>query len=79
MPPQERLHEGVGFLRRREGAGNSGMTTGGRMLRSGATPPCGGAGEDSCAFWVGGNPLRGAVAEEFGFFWGGGAPPLNVL
>ena len=25
MPPRERLHEGVGFLRRREGAGNPGM------------------------------------------------------
>ena len=25
MPPRERQHEGVGFLRRRKGAGNSGM------------------------------------------------------
>ena len=29
MPPVDRQHEGLRFLRRREGAGNFGMTMGG--------------------------------------------------
>ena len=33
MPPVDRQHEGVRFLRRREGAGNSGMTTVWVLLR----------------------------------------------
>ena len=33
MPPVDRQHEGFGFLRRREGAGNFGMTMGGILLR----------------------------------------------
>ena len=58
MPPRERLHEGVGFLRRRKGAGkfrNDGglgglfHTLGSGQTRmppqSDGTPPCGGAGE----------------------------------